>query len=55
MTRELADIRTPMHPGSLRCSSLAYRDGYAAVVAPRDPGASTFSVCGDFRVRTLVS
>jgi len=28
-----------MHPGSLRCSSLAY-DEYAALLAPRDPGAS---------------
>jgi hypothetical protein len=27
-----------MHPGSLRCSSLAY-DEYAALLAPRDPGA----------------
>jgi len=29
--------------------------GYAAVVAPRDPGASAFSVFGDFWVRTLAS
>jgi hypothetical protein len=27
-----------MHPGSLRYSSLAY-DEYAALLAPRDPGA----------------
>ena len=33
-----------MHPGSLRCSSFAYRRGYAALVAPRDPGASSLSV-----------
>jgi hypothetical protein len=36
-------------------SSLAYRIGYAAVVAPRDPGASAFSVFGDFWVRTLAA
>ena len=28
-----------MHPGSLRCSSLAY-DKYASLLAPSDPGAS---------------
>jgi hypothetical protein len=27
-----------MHPGSLRCSSLSYEE-YAALLAPRDPGA----------------
>jgi len=32
-----------MHPGRLRCSSLAY-DEYAALVAPCQPGASALGL-----------
>ncbi len=42
-----------MHPGSLRCSSVAY-SRYAPLLAPCDPGASAPSVHSTFWDRTLV-